>query len=139
MSSDDEGDALSDKKKGEAKKKQQKMVESKKFKERKKLSSSDEDESVLVKKIKHNKKLNIQFMIKVLHTSEFRNDYFTNLIEGSKQQVQFKSHIVFMCHGAYPEADEDVQKLHLPADVYKMWNVLDIENHTLPKNTLTII
>ena len=26
-----------------------------------------------------------------------------------------------MCHRAYPEADEDVKKLHLPADVYKMW------------------
>ena len=44
-----------------------------------------------------------------------------DLIDGSKQQVQFKSHIVFMCHGAYPEADAEVQKLHLPADVYRMW------------------
>ena len=105
ISTDDEGDSLSDKKKGEVKKKQQKMVESKKFKKRKKLSSSDEDESVLDKKIKHDKKINMEFMIKTLHASEFRNDSFTDLIDGSKQQVQFKSHIVFMCHGAYPEAD----------------------------------
>ena len=57
------------------------MTQSKKIKERHKLTLSDEDESTIVKKIKHNKKINLEFMIKVLHALEFINYLFTDLIE----------------------------------------------------------
>ena len=64
------------------------MTLSKKFKQRKKYTSS-EDENMVVSKVKHNKNLNLEFMVKMLYASEFRNSTFTDLIEGAKQQNQY--------------------------------------------------
>ena len=44
---------------------------------------------MVVSKVKHNKNLNLEFMVKMLYASEFRNSTFTDLIEGAKQQNQY--------------------------------------------------
>ena len=93
------------------------MTKTKGFKERKNYSPSEEEQIRIVSKIKMSRKINVEFMIKMLYASKFRNTTFTDLIEGSKQQIQFKAHILFLTQGAYPEADEEVQQLHVPDDV----------------------
>ena len=97
------------------------MTKTKDFKERKKYSSSEEEGHSILSKVKKSRKINIEFMIKMLYAAEFRNTAFTDLIDGAKQQVQFKAHILFLTQGAYPEAGEEVQQLHVPEDVYKLW------------------
>ena len=117
ITSDEENDILTDKRKSEIKKKQKIMTKTKDFKERKKYSSAEKEEHSILSKVKKSRKINIEFMIKMikmLYAAEFRNTRFTDLIDGAKQQTQFKAHMLFLTQGAYPEADEEVQKLHVP-------------------------
>ena len=93
------------------------MTKTKGFKERKNYSPSEEEQISIVSKIKMSRKTNVEFMIKMLYASKIVNTTFTDLIEGSKQQIQFKAHILFLTQGAYPEADEEVQQLHVPDDI----------------------
>ena len=127
----DEEDILTDKRKSEIKKKQKIMTNTRNFKERKKYSSSEEDGNTIISKVKKSRKINIEFMIKMLYAAEFRNTTFTDLIDGARQQVQFKAHILFLTQGAYPEVDEEVQQLHVPEDVYKLWKRIKYREPTI--------
>ena len=69
ITSDEENDILTDKRKSEIKKKQKVMTKTKDFKERKKYSSSEEEGHSILSKVKKSRKINIEFMIKMLYAA----------------------------------------------------------------------